>query len=163
MAASEVIKHLYDGSLEIADGTGVPVLLSLAFSIGDFKLSGLSADQGEVKPYKIRGKLQTLRTGPSSEPSGSFSAYLADVSDVADQTLIDFVLKKGSYNGNKSTTTNGDAYTVDLTWTIEGTDLGDVADHVITCTDCVVTMDLSEGEPNTIAFSFTVFGSVTMT
>lgn len=165
MAASTIVKHLYDGSLTVEDGTTpTPVSFDLDFSIGDFSLSGLSADQAEVQAYKIRGKVASLRKTSSTEPTGSFSCYLADVSDVTDQTLIDFVLKQGSFTANESTTKGlGDITTYNLTWEIEGTDLGDVSDHTIKCEDCHITLDLSEGEPNTISFSFTVYGDVTMT
>jgi len=165
MAASEVLKHLYDGKLTITDGTTpTPVSLVIPFTVGDFKLSGLSADQADIKIYKVRGKTQTVRVGESTEPSGSFSCLIADYSDVTDQTVIDFVLQQGSYSGNVSTLSNGDATTSHLQWDVEGVSLGDASDHSIECDDCIVTMDLSEGEPNSASFSFTVLGgSPTMT
>jgi len=53
--------------------------------------------------------------------------------------------------------------TYKATWTIEGTDLGDASDHVIVLNDVAITLDLGEGEPNTVSMSFTVYGSITMT
>ena len=52
---------------------------------------------------------------------------------------------------------------INIALTIEGTDLGDTADHTITMDDCEVTMAVAEGDPNTISLSWTVYGTVTMT
>lgn len=165
MAVSTVIKHWRDGSLTLADGTGAPVTLTVPFSVGDFKLSGISAGYREIAKYKVRGTLQTVRLGEDVQPTGSFSAYLADYSDATAGTVLDFVLKQNFYSANISTysTATGAPYTVDLTWTIEGTDLGDGADHTVVCTDCRVTAELSEGEPNSISISFECLGTVTFT
>jgi len=165
MAASTIIKHLTDGSLDISDGTTpTPVSLSIPFTIGDFSLSGLSKDQTDVKAYKPRGSLQSIRQGEDTEPTGSFSCQVADYSDGTDGTVFDFVMGAGSYSGNASTSADiGDVYTCDLVWTVEGTDLGDAADHTLTLTDCHIVMDVGEGEPNTLSFSFTCYGTVTAT
>ena len=165
MAASEVIKHLYDGELYLVDGTAVtPIELIVPFSIGDFSLSGLVADQRDIKIYKVRGIKQSIRLGEETEPTGSFSCDVADYSDAADKTVADFVLQQASYSANITTLQNcNEVYTLNLVWNVEGTDCGDAADHVITCTNCRVTMDMSEGEPNTLSFSFVVLGTVTMT
>jgi hypothetical protein len=165
MPASTILKHLRDGKLTIKDGTTpAAVTLEIPFTLGDFKLDGLSADQREVKRYKVRGTLQTLRKGEDKQPTGSFSCALADYSDAASQTIYDFVRKEGSYTANLSTSSEmGDVYTVDLVWTVEGTDVGDPSDHIITCEDCDIEMALAEGEPNSASFSFTVNGTVTLT
>jgi len=44
-----------------------------------------------------------------------------------------------------------------LTFTIEGTDHGDAADHTIACNHCVITGGISEGDPDTISISFTSY------
>jgi len=165
MAVSEVLKHLYDGSLTLIDGTAVtPIELIIPFTIGDFSLSGLVADQRDIKIYKIRGIKQSIRLGEETEPTGSFSCDVAEYSDAAGFTVTDFVLQQAAYSANVSTLTNcGEVYTMNIVWTVEGIDCGDATDHVITCTNCRVTMDMSEGEPNTLSFSFVVLGTVTMT
>lgn len=166
MPASTVIKHWKDGTVTATDGAAHS--LTIPFSLGDFKLSGLSADQSDVKIYKVRGVKQTVRKGESVEPSGSFSCYIADFSDATNSTAYDFFCKKNLYSSNTSTissssTPPGDVYTVTLVWTIEGTDVGDSTDHTVTCTHCSVSVDLQEGEPDSLAISFTVLGTVTLT
>lgn len=163
MAASTVIKHLHDGTLTIKDGTGTPVSLAIPFSVGDFTLSGVQQQQNNVVAYETRGDLHSVRHSTRTYPTGSFSVMLADYSDATERTVLDFLRKSGSYSGNISTLTPTEVYAVDLVWTVEGTDLGDPSDHVATMTDCVCTLDLAEGEPNTLTVNFTMYGSYTQT
>jgi len=164
MPASVVTKTFADGTISLKDGTGTPVVFTSAFSQGDFTASGLEPDQRAATAYEARGVLKSIRLGARSYPTGSFSVMMTDVSDAGDDTLVDFVLKQNGYSGNISTTAAaGDAYTVTITLTIEGTDHGDAADHAIELADCRCTVDVAEGEPNTVTVSFTCYGSVTMT
>ena len=164
MAASTVIKNLNDGLINVADGTGTPVTLDAPFTTGDLAIAGLSEQFNEVAKYETRGTFNTARHTARVYPSGSVTFHIADYSDAADTTLIDFVMKQNSYSANISTLgANADVYTIDLTLTVEGTDHGDSADHTIVLTDCVVTLDMSEGDPNTGTISFECLGTVTMT
>lgn len=164
MAASTIIKHFTDGSLTVKDGTGTPVTLAIPFTMGDFTISGLNQARRATNVYETRGTLVGLRKGAKAFPTGSFSCMIADYSDATDRTVLDFLLKQNSYSANISTTTAlGDVYTVDLVFTVEGTDLADAADHVITLEDCDCSLDISEGEPNSLSVSFTVYGTTSMT
>lgn len=164
MAASTIVKHLYDGTLKAQDGTGVPLFIVVPFSVGDFALSGLSQKQNATVAYEARGVLTSVRKAARTYPSGSFSFQIADYSDAVDETAADFFLKQNAYSAAVSTLgASADVYTCDLVWTIAGIALGDVADHTITLTDCDVTLDMSEGEPNSGSISFTCYGTVTMT
>ena len=163
MAVSTVIKHFTDGTIELADGTGTPVTLTVPFSQGDFSISGVQESQKAVNVYQSRGTLHSLRLGEKTFVSGSFSAMLADVSDASAGNLLDFIQKANAYSGNTSTSSNGDVYTIKITLTIEGTDLGDSADHTIVLDDCACTADVSEGEPDSISISFTSYADPVMT
>ena len=163
MALSTVVKHFTDGSITLKDGTGSPVTLAVALSVGDLTISGLETNTlgRATNAYETRGVLRSLRRGARVYPTVSFSCQLTDITDATDNTLFDFLLKRGSYASNVSTTaTTGDVYTVDVVFTIEGTDLGDGSDHVITLEDVHFTSDLAEGEPNTISASGTIYGTV---
>lgn len=161
--ASTIVKHFTDGSIEFADGTGTPVTLTLPFSQGDFSVSGLQEAQRAVNAYQSRGSLHTVRKGEKTFVTGSFSAMLADVSDASAGNAIDFCLKQNAYSGNATTLGSGDLYTVKVTLTIAGTALGDASDHTIVLDDCAISMDVSEGEPDSIAFSFTSYADPVMT
>jgi len=164
MAASTVIKNLNDGSVTLADGTGSPVTLVAPFTVGDVAIEGLAAQLNEVTAYETRGTLNTLRHTSRTYPTFSFSAQLADYSDATDGTIIDFCLFQASYSANVSTLgSSADVKTINITLTVEGTDHGDSADHTIVCDDVHVTVATSEGDPNTVTISGTVYGSVVMT
>ena len=48
-----------------------------------------------------------------------------------------------------------------LVWTVEGTQFGDAADHVLTLNDVRIdSVDVSEGDPNSYTINFTVYGAV---
>lgn len=162
MAASVIPKHFTDGSLVLTDGAANSLTVPLCN--GDISASGLQEDQKQVNVYEARGVLTGLRKGAPQYPEISFTAQLADVSDGSDTTLIDFALRQNSYSGNTSTTTaKGDVYTLDATLTIEGTDFGDSADHTLTWADVHLVLEISEGEPNTISVTGTVYGSTSYT
>lgn len=163
MAASTTIKHLHDGRLTLSDGTATPVTLTVPFYMGDFNFAALQEDQRAVVAYETQGVLHTVRHSTRTYPTGSFTLALADFSDATERTVLDFLLKRGSYASNTSTLTPTEVYAVDMIWTVEGTDLGDPSDHVATITDCVCTVDIAEGEPNTLSVSFTMYGTYTQT
>lgn len=164
MAASTVIKHDQDGVIKLTDGTGTPVTLVVPFSQGDFSVSGIAKTLKEIIKYESRGVLHTVRYGARTYPSGSFTAMLADISDATDGTVIDYIRRTGLYATNVSTLgATADVYAITLTLTIEGSDHDDSADHTIVLTSCVCTVDVSEGQPNTITVNFECLGTVTMT
>ena len=161
MTASTKIKHFTDGSLLGTDGAAHSMTIPLGQ--GDIKIDGLSADQVDIKAYQVRGILTSLRKGEQTFPTVSFSAALADLSSAADDTACDFLLKRNKYSGNTSTSASlGDVYTVDLTFTIEATAL-DGADHTVAMTDVHIEAAIAEGEPNTLSFQGTIYGTVTFT
>ena len=162
MAASTIVKNLTDGQLTLKDGTGSPVTLVVGFDMGDFTVSGLAQSLHEVAAYESRGTFKSARRTTRRYPSGSFSLMLTDITDGTDQTVIDFLLKQGSYAANVSTLA-GDVYCVDLQLDVEGTDLGDSADHQIALSKCHCVVDVAEGDPDTITVNYTCYGSVTMT
>jgi hypothetical protein len=165
MAASDIVKHLYDGSIKALDGTsGTAVELEIPFTVGDFSVQGLQETQRATVAYESRGVLNSVRKAARTYPTGSFTFQIADYSDGTDKTALDYFLKRGSYSANVSTLgTNSDVYTTDLVFTVAGTVLGDAADHVATLEDCDVVVDFSEGEPNTGTISWTCYGDYTIT
>ena len=164
MAASTVIKHLFDGTITIEDGTTpTAVSLTVPFTQGDFGASGLGSTLREIAKYETRGTFHSARYTARRYPSGSFTAMLADLSDGTDGTLVDFALNQASYSANVSTLgASAEVYAVKLTLTIEGTDHGDSADHTIELDDCTLVVDVAEGEPNLITVNYECLGGVTM-
>lgn len=150
------LTHLYDGAISATDGT--PTSLNLSYTSGDFSISGLSETQRSVVKYETRGQFHGARYTSRTYPTGSFSFYLDDYSDAVTQTALDFFRRQGSYSGNVSTLGAAEeVYTLDLTLTMtEGANT-----HTISMTNCVASVDFSEGEPNQASISFEVLGTVT--
>ncbi len=163
MAISTVIKHLHDGKITLSDGTGTPVTLVVPFSAGDLSISGLQETQNAVNKYESRGVLHTVRHGARSFPSGSFSFMVPEYTNSSIGVAIDFALQQNAYSANISTLVPTEVYAFDIILETEGTDLADGKDHLITMTDCVCTLDVSEGEPNSATLSFECLGTVTYT
>jgi len=164
MPASEIIKHFTDGSVTVKDGTATAVTLTVPFTAGDVAISGIAADAlgRATNAYETRGVLVGLRRGAREYPTFSMSVMVADLSDGSNTTILDFIRKKGAYTANKSTTeAKGDVYTIDIVLTIEGTALGDAADHTFTLEDVDCRADFSEGEPNTLTINGTIYVTVT--
>ena len=62
MAASLVVKHLYDGAISASDGTGAPVTLSIPFTMGDLSRT---SPAGFSLPY-VRPPARTLAVASPS-------------------------------------------------------------------------------------------------
>ena len=164
MAHSTTIKNFRDGTLLINDGAGSPAAHTVQFEAGDFSVSGLLPNQKELTTYMDRGDLASIRHTNQTFPSGSFTMHMADLTDAGYSTASDLMLKKGSHASAVSTLgANAEVYTVKLTLTIEGTDHGDGNDHTIVLDDCACSVDVAEGDPNSVSVSFTCYGTVLLT
>lgn len=163
MALSDIIKTQFDaGSIALADGTGTPLTATLRFDQADFSLSGVGPNLRNVNAYQSRATLHSLRQTDIAFPTGSFSCMLSEFSESGTGTFLDLILGQGAHSARVSTTSSiGDVMTFDLTFTMEGTDYGDSADHTIIMEDVHIVVDFSEGDPNTLTFNYTVYGDIT--
>jgi len=165
MAISSVPKNFRDGTLALEDGTGVPISMTVQYEAGDFSMSGARQGQTSVEMILDRGSFHAVRRVNFEPATFSFTANMTDLSDATEKNLFDVINKLGAWSAGVSTLgTNADVWALKLTWTVEGTDHGDAADHTLTLDDCVCTIDISEGSPtNTFSISGTVYGSITAT
>lgn len=164
MAQSSRVKNFRHGTILLEDGTGTPLAHTVQYENGDFQVSGLSEGQKEVIAYLDRGVLCDLQYGNQTFPTFSFTAHFTDLSDATDKLLVDACRKTGAFSAAVSTLGANKVYTIDLTWTIEGTDLGDSADHTFKLEDCRVTdVQISEGDPTSFTVSGTCYGAITAT
>jgi hypothetical protein len=163
---SAVPKHLHDGSLVLKDGAGTPNTLTVPHCLGNYKLTGLKPNQRNVNKYEARQNLVGTRLAGPAYPSLSFDWIFTGLDDDTLETVYDFIMKRGLFSTNTSTTeSTGDAYTIDVEWTVDGTSLPDpdAADHVLTAEDWAPEVEVSEGEPNTFSASGEVLGTVSET
>ncbi len=165
MPISSVIKNFRDGSLVFSDGTTpTPLSLTVAYEAGDFSIDGLNEGLVDTTAYLDRGEFSTLRKTNRTFPSVSFTAHFTDLSDASNATLYDLARKSGYFASAVSTLgANADAMTYKLVFTVEGTNFGDSADHVLTLNDVRVTVSVAEGDPDTYNISGTVYGAITAT
>ena len=164
MAQSTTIKNFRDGTLVFADNTGTPLTMPIVFEAGDFSIDNLNEGLVETTAYLDRGEFSTLRKTNRVFPSFSFTAHMTDLSDATDKLLFDLARKTGAWAAAVSTLgANADAMTYKLTFTVEGTNFGDSADHTLVLNDCRITLSFSEGDPNSFSVAGIVYGAITAT
>jgi hypothetical protein len=88
---------------------------------------------------------------------------MADLSDATDKLIFDAINKTGAFAAALSTITGSDVYGLKITLTIEGTNFGDTAHHVIVMNGYHCSIDFAEGDPNSFSISGTVYGSIVTT
>jgi hypothetical protein len=164
MAQSTVIKNFRDGTVVFSDNTGAPLTLPIVYEAGDFSIDNLNEGLVETTAYLDRGEFATLRKTNRVFPSFSFTAHMTDLSDATDKLLYDLARKTGAFASAVSTLgANADAMTYKLTFTVEGTNFGDAADHTMVLNDCRITLSFSEGDPNSFSVAGIVYGAITAT
>jgi hypothetical protein len=165
MAISTVAKNFRDGSLVLSDATGSPISVTVQYTGGDFSVSGLRQANKDINKYLDRGDFFSARKTNQVFPTFSFTAIFTDLTDGSEKTLVDACLKTGAFAAGVSTLgANADVWALKAVFTVEGTDLGDSADHVITLNDCVISdVSISEGDPDTFSISGELLGTITMT
>ena len=165
MPLSSIVKNFRGGTILMQDGTATPITLTVAYESGDFALSGIMQGQMEVAMYLDRGDLGSLRKTSFVPATFSFTAHMTEISDATNRNLMDIVGKTGAFSAGVSTfgAATDAVWTIDITWTIEGTDAGDASDHVVALAKCHCKIDAKEGDPNSFSISGTVYGGITLT
>lgn len=167
MAYSSVVKTRRDSKITLKDGTGSPVTLEIDYEEGNLSLDGIGAAISAQTIIRDRGVVKVVRRG-DEEPSatGSFTAYFRQFTDASEAgSLLDFINKTGNYSSNTSTGTAGspyvEEYCIDLVYFVEGTDLGDDADHQVTLSKCICQVSFSEADAgSTFTINFTCYGGL---
>ena len=158
MAESTIVKTKRDGTIKFSDN-GAANEYTVSYEAGD--LSVAIPGPSVISPLD-RGSLgspPSLRYSDDAPITGNFTAMLRDLGDATYTTLSEIITQTGDVGDNWVSTmgADGEVFTLDLEWTIEGTDHGDASDHVLTLSHCVVSGSLSEGDPDQISISFTSY------
>jgi len=167
MALSTIPKVRRDGTIQLIDGTGSPVVLDVQYEEGNLTLENISAAAEDQTVIRDRGVITTVRKGDEQPITGSFTAFFRQFTSGTAGAILDFINKTGAFAGN--TSTGGGAgvfvefYTVDLKYTSAGLAIGDDADSTVTLSKCVVTASFSEGDPSTFTLNFTCYNGATYT
>jgi hypothetical protein len=160
MAASVAVKVKRDGELTLTDGAAATYTVS--YANGNVSFDGGSKASRVV--IMNRGTIVGLRKGDDPIPTLTFDVHMRDFTDGTALALVNFLDKTGAASGQ--TSVGGSAYEqymIDITLTIEGTDLGDTADHTAKANTCLATWSFAEGDPDTISVSCEVYEGFTFT
>lgn len=158
MPTSNIVKNMRDGKIVLSDFGGANSL-EITVEPGDFKLD---VPQEQVQNYLDRGRMGSpphLRFGEEQPMTGSFSVHMRGLSS-ASTAMVEQLIHGTGYLLDNWVSTMGAAaevFTLDITYSIEGTDHGDSADHSIVLPFCVVRGSFEEGDPNKASFSFTSY------
>jgi len=141
MPTGSTIKQSHDCTIVITDGAALTYTPSLWD--GQVTISNVARKQRAVNEYQTRGKFKGLRHGDRVYPTFTLTIRLANYAGAVDvdgstetATPGEVFSRLGAWSGATSTLgTNlggADVHTVDVTIQIEGTAIGDAADHTIT-------------------------------
>lgn len=149
-----------DGVLTIKDGAGTPLSYAIAYTDGDFSLSGLVEDQTTVQSFRNRGRTYAVRKVEDQDLEFSFTAHAhAILGDGTIAGFFDVIAKKGVWAAATSTlpAAAGDAFCVSLTFTAERSNLGATSDASVVLKYCRISGDFQEGVPSTFSISGTAY------
>lgn len=159
MASSAIVKTNMDGSLIVKDSTGA-ISCTVRMENGDFSMSERQAIQQETQVFKSRGRRIGERKGEVIYPTFTFTVMMPEFSSLTANSVADAIMRKGAFAAAVSASAaTGDTYTTNWVFKVEGTELGDTADHIITMNEVEATIAFAEGSPNTFTISGTVYGA----
>jgi hypothetical protein len=164
MAYSTIPKTKRDGVITLLDGTAIPVELEVAYEDGNFTFS--DPQQFSELVVMDRGNFAAIRKQDEQAKSGSFSFHFRQFTDAAEAGSVrDFINQAGNYSGNVSTGLTGtpyvEHYTIDIKYLADSPDAAE-ADHVVTLSKCICSLDFSEGDPSSFTLNFTCYGGLTV-
>ena len=161
MPESVVLRNKRDGQILLAD-SGASHTYTVAYEPGDFNYAvpdtvvTLTLDRGTI------GTTPSIRYADEQPMTGGFSAYLRDLGDTANAyaTLVDiahrYVSRYVAANWTSTMGSSSDVFTITIQLTIDGSFAGE-ADKTVTFPFCNFMANVTEGDPNTVACTFTSF------
>lgn len=158
---STVIRTKRDGQIVISDA-GSAHTYTIVRENGSFSLNTPDYAIVHVLDRGVIGATPMIRIGDEAVMTGGFNAYMSDLGDTANAnvTLSDLILRfNARYTATNWISTmgaNSDVFTVTISFTIDGSPFGE-ADKTLTLPFCVLRGNLTEGDPNTWAVTFTSY------
>jgi hypothetical protein len=167
-AVSTYVKNSTMGSVTLADSTGTPVTLALAYDKGDLAISGLGAKLNDVSHIQRRGKHVCSVFGARRYPQVTLSIFVSNLvggSTSAPGSMLEFVTLLNAYVANTNPQGTGRPAAFKLTYTIEGSNFGDSADETVALASLtLMSMDFAEAiDGNTLTMTCECAGSIVIT
>lgn len=160
MAESVIAKNMRDGTLTLLVGANSYVI---KYEEGTLQLN---VPGPSIANYLDRGRfadsvggVPSVRYNEDQPMTGSFSAYLRDISDASYVTAPEFILRTGQYSSlwGSSLGASAEVKTVDIQWDIAGTIHNDASDHRVTLAYCCLNGALGEGSPSKTTINFSSY------
>ena len=149
-----------DGTILMQDATGTPIAITVAYEDGDFAFSSLQEAYWETETFYDRGIPYSERKTKTQDITWSFTAHATDFTDGTEKTIMDAVLKKGTFaSGVSKLGASADVWALLVKFTAERTDYGGGADNYVSIAKNRVGCAFNEGIPGL----FKVDGKVILT
>lgn len=156
MPESTVVAVPRDGTITITNGDATTY--TVAYEAGDMSFN---LDKAERIVIYDRASIVGLRAGNDPVPSISFSCHLRELADSAEDTILDFVYQTN--NSSAATSTGGtgfEQFLVTVEFQANMSSLGG-SNTKATFEKVLLTASVSEGNPDSIAFTGEVYGPIT--
>ena len=160
MAESTSVAVRRDGTIKIKDGTTPTAnVYTVAYENGDFTYTEEKADRVVIRD---RGTIVGLRKADDPVISFSFTVHFRELTNSADDSIIDFIMKTGNASSYVSTGGNGyEQFLVDIEFDVDKTAVGaETVGHRATLSKCLLTYQVSEGDPDSISLTGECYGGV---
>ena len=159
MAESTSVAVRRDGTIYIKDGTTpTPNAYVVAYENGDFSYTEEKSDRVVIRD---RGTIVGLRRADDPVISFSFTVHFRELTNATSDSLIDFIMKTG--NCASYVSTGGDGYEqflVDIDFDVDKTVVGDTLGQRATLSKCLLTYQVSEGDPDSISLTGECYGGI---
>jgi hypothetical protein len=156
MAESTWVKVRRDGTIKLKDSDGNSY--TVAYENGDFSFNDELAAQVTIMD---RGSIAGVRKGDDPILTGSFTVHFRQWTNGDGLSLVDVLQGTGDATAWVKAWAQIEQWNLDAELTIAG---GlDNADSVATCKYCIFSWQFSEGDPDSLSVSMSVFGGVTYT
>lgn len=156
MAESTVVAVPRDGTITITNGDATSY--TVAYESGDMSMN---FDKAERIVIYDRATIVGLRAGNDPVPTISFSCHLRELADTTEDTILDFVYQTN--NSSAATSTGGagfEQFLVTVEFQANMSTLGG-SNTKATFEKVLLTAAVSEGSPDSIAFTGEVYGTIT--
>ena len=156
MAESTVVAVPRDGTITITNGDATTY--TVAYESGDMSMN---FDKAERIVIYDRATIVGLRAGNDPVPTISFSCHLRELADSTEDTILDFVYQTNNSSGASSTGGTGfEQFLVTVEFQANMSALSG-SNTKATFEKVLLTAAVSEGSPDSIAFTGEVYGSIT--
>lgn len=156
MPETTVVAVPRDGTITITNGDATTY--TVAYESGD---ASFNLDKAERIVIYDRSTIVGLRAGNDPVPSISFSCHLRELADSTEDTILDFVYQTN--NSSAATSTGGtgfEQFLVTVEFQANMSSLGG-SNTKATFEKVLLTASVSEGNPDSIAFTGEVYGTIT--